>query len=123
MGQRVRRAHRNYAQSSRTASHSLQHVVDSSIPAACKYGITSTHNGQSSLLGGVGARLSAHQRRFDACSLENLQDSVQVGIALSAATTGARVVEQGGLAHGGELASLPSFGVRPMSGKMKAEAS
>src|ERR1700756_4076540 len=109
MGQGIRRAHRNYAQCGLAAHHSLQHVVDSAVAAASKHGVASIHNGLSSLFRSVDAGLRPYQGRCDACIAQNFQDPFQVGIALPAATTRARVVEKSSLAHAGELTGLQDF--------------
>jgi hypothetical protein len=73
--------------------------MDRPIPAARKYGIASPQDGLSSLFGGIGAGLRPHQRRVHAGGLQKLQNSIQVVIAQLAGTTGARIVEECGLAH------------------------
>ena len=123
MGQGIRRAQRNHAQCGLAAHHSLQHVVDSAIAAAGKHGVASIHNGLSCLFRRVDAGLRPHQRRFDTCIGQNFQDPFQVGIALPAATTRARVVEKSSLAHAGELTGLQDFEPHTTGGKIVAAIS
>src|SRR6201982_2904165 len=123
MGQGIRRAHRNHAQCSLAAHHSLQHVVDSAIAAASKHSIASIHNGLPSLFRRVDTGLRPYQGRCDACSAQNFQYPFQVGVALPASTTRARVVEKSSLAHAGELTGRQEFEPHTTGGKIVAAIS